>query len=141
MREVTKGLRRKVWSWTKILSLNIGYFVAILILSRIMNNLELLGKKVSFFGGHKQCFLGKNCTITWYIMRILLSENCKFAIAHKNNAFVAKIVNTHLTKIFMAIFAPDERLPSSATLILSDTLYPILSQYSPLLTTQPGLWP
>ena len=35
----------------------------------------------------------------------------------KNGAFVAKIVNTGLTKIFMAIFAPDERLPSSATLI------------------------
>ena len=34
----------------------------------------------------------------------------------KNYAFVAKIVNTRLTKIFMAIFAPDERLPSSATL-------------------------
>ena len=36
----------------------------------------------------------------------------------KNDAFVAKVVNTHLTKIFMAIFAPDERLPSSATLVL-----------------------
>ena len=35
----------------------------------------------------------------------------------KNDAFVAKIVNTHLTKNFMANFAPDERLPSSATLI------------------------
>ena len=35
----------------------------------------------------------------------------------KNNVFVAKIVNMRLTKIFMAIFAPDERLPSSATLI------------------------
>ena len=35
----------------------------------------------------------------------------------KNDAFVAKIVNTRLTKIFMAIFAPDERLPSSATLL------------------------
>ena len=34
----------------------------------------------------------------------------------KNDAFVAKIVNTRLTKILMAIFAPDERLPSSATL-------------------------
>jgi len=34
----------------------------------------------------------------------------------KNDAFVAKIVNTRLTKIFMAIFALDERLPSSATL-------------------------
>ena len=34
----------------------------------------------------------------------------------KNDAFDAKIVNTRLTKIFIAIFAPDERLPSSATL-------------------------
>ena len=33
-----------------------------------------------------------------------------------NDAFDAKIVNTRLTKIFMAIFAPDESLPSSATL-------------------------
>ena len=34
----------------------------------------------------------------------------------KNYAFVAKIVNTRLTKIFMAIFSPDKRLQSSATL-------------------------
>ena len=33
----------------------------------------------------------------------------------KNDAFDAKIVNTRLTNIFIAIFAPDERLPSSAT--------------------------
>ena len=31
----------------------------------------------------------------------------------KNDAFVTKIVNTRLTKIFVAIFAPDE---SSGTL-------------------------
>ena len=37
-------------------------------------------------------------------------------ITRKNDAFVAKIVKTCLTKIFIAIFAPDERLPSSATL-------------------------
>ena len=37
-------------------------------------------------------------------------------MTRKNDAFVAKIENTLLTKIFMAIFAPDERLPSSATL-------------------------
>ena len=35
----------------------------------------------------------------------------------KNDAFVAKIVNTHLTKGFMAIFAPAESLPSPATLM------------------------
>ena len=36
------------------------------------------------------------------------------------DAFNAKIVNTHLTKIFIAIFAPDKRLPSSATLGQTD---------------------
>ena len=34
----------------------------------------------------------------------------------KNDAFVAKIVNTRLTKGFMAIFAAAESLPSPATL-------------------------
>ena len=34
----------------------------------------------------------------------------------KNDAFVAKILNTRLTKGFMAIFAPAESLPSPATL-------------------------
>ena len=37
-------------------------------------------------------------------------------MTRKNDAFDAKIVNRRLTKIFIAIFAPDERLPSSATL-------------------------
>ena len=36
----------------------------------------------------------------------------------KNDAFDAKIVKTRLTKIFIASFAPDERLPSSATLFV-----------------------
>ena len=44
---------------------------------------------------------------------------CKFAITSKNNAFVAKIANTHLTKIFMATFALAEMLPTSATLMKS----------------------
>ena len=35
----------------------------------------------------------------------------------KNDAFVTKIVNRRLTKIFMTIFAPDERLPSFAILV------------------------
>ena len=38
----------------------------------------------------------------------------------KNDAFFAKIVNTRLTKSFMAIFAPAESLPSPATLGPSD---------------------
>ena len=42
--------------------------------------------------------------------------NSKIEITRKNDAFVAKIVNTRLTKDFMAIFAPAESLPSPATL-------------------------
>ena len=38
----------------------------------------------------------------------------------KNDAFVVKIVNTRLTKCFMAIFAPAESLPSPVTLVYPD---------------------
>ena len=41
---------------------------------------------------------------------------CKFASMCKNKAFVAKIVNTRLAKVFMVIFALAEMLPISATL-------------------------
>ena len=40
----------------------------------------------------------------------------------KNDAFVAKIVNTRLTKGFMAIFASAESLPSPATLCVGGIL-------------------
>ena len=40
----------------------------------------------------------------------------------KKDAFVAKILNTRLTKGFMAMFAPAESLPSPATLIYSNVL-------------------
>ena len=42
---------------------------------------------------------------------------CKFAITPKNDAFVAKIANTRLTKYFMPIFALAKRLPTSVTLL------------------------
>ena len=84
---------------------------------RFTHFFEIFGQKSAFLG-QKQCFLGKKCTITWYILHILLSKICKFKVRRKNDAFVARIVNTRLTKIFMAIFALDERLPSSATLEL-----------------------
>ena len=42
---------------------------------------------------------------------------CKFAITRKNNAFVAKIVNTRLTEVFMVFSALAEMLPTSATRI------------------------
>ena len=74
------------------------------------------GTKVFF--GSQTVFLGKRCTITWYTLHVILSLICKFAITRKNDAFVAKIVNTCLTKSFMASFALAERLPTSATLAL-----------------------
>ena len=45
----------------------------------------------------------------------LILQICDYA---QNDAFDAKIVNTRLKKIFIAIFSPDERLPSSATLLV-----------------------
>ena len=47
----------------------------------------------------------------------------QFAITRKNDAFVAKIVNTPLTKISMALFSPDERLPSPATLYNGEQVF------------------
>ena len=45
----------------------------------------------------------------------------------KNNAFVAKIVNTHLTKIFIAIFALAERVPTFATLVRGELKFHLLN--------------
>ena len=46
----------------------------------------------------------------------------------KNDAFDTKIVNTRLMKIFIAIFAPDERLPSPATLVIPDNCPNLVQQ-------------
>ena len=48
----------------------------------------------------------------------LILQICDYA---KNDAFDAKMVNMRLTKIFIAIFASDKRLPSSATLLVYKT--------------------
>ena len=114
--EGTKGLRRKVWTWRKILSPIIRYFVAILRFVAIYALFGNLRAKKSTCLGQKQCFLGKKCTITWHIVHIILIQICKFAISPKSDAFAAKIVKMRLTKLCMAIFALDERLPTSATL-------------------------
>ena len=110
---------RKVWTCT-ILSPNTLFCHDIKICRDLLTLGNLRAKKCSFLG-QKQCFLGKKCTITWYILHIILSEICIFAITRKNDAFVAKIVNTRLTKILMAIFALAERLPTSATLQVTTT--------------------
>ena len=86
-------------------------------LSRFTHFLEDFGQKSALLG-QKKCFLGKECTITWYILHIILNQICKFVITRKIDAFVAKLANKHLTKTFVAIFALAERLPTFATLYL-----------------------
>ena len=53
--------------------------------------------------GKKGTFLGKNCTITWYILHIVLNYIFKFVITCQNDAFVLKIANMRLTKNFVAV--------------------------------------
>ena len=69
----------------------------------------------------KEPFWVKN-SVSWARSELLHGIYCIFAITRKNDAFDAKIVNMRLTKIFIAIFVPDERLPSSATLVAGTCL-------------------
>ena len=66
---------RKVWTLTKISSPNTRYFVAILRFIAIYARfLEKLCARTRLIFGSKQCCLGKKCTITWYILRIVLNK-------------------------------------------------------------------
>ena len=78
---------------------------------------KLWAKKMLFRS--KTVSLGQEVHYYMVYITYFLSKICKYAITCKSDAFVAKIVNTRWTKIFMAIFAPDDRLPSSATLCRS----------------------
>ena len=117
MCEGTKGVCQKVLTRAKILSPSVGCFVAILRFVSIYAFFwKTLGKNSVFFGS-KTVFLGQE--VHYYMVYIayfteLIWQICDYA---QKRAFDAKIVNTRLTKIFIAIFAPDERLPSSATLV------------------------
>ena len=64
----------------------------------------------------KKEFLGNEVRYFMVIIAYSLNQICNIAIACKNDASVAKITNRRLTKIFVAIFALAERLPTSATL-------------------------
>ena len=63
--------------------------------------------------GSKTVFLGQE--VHYYMVYIAYFTALILQICD-HDAFDTKIVNTRLTKNFMAIFAPNERLPSSATL-------------------------
>lgn len=53
------------------------------------------------------------CTLNWI----------RFAIARKNDAFIAKIANTRLTKLVVGIVALAGRLPTSVTLLKINQKY------------------
>ena len=70
--------------------------------------------------GKKMPFWVKN-SISWkevhyYMVYIAYFTELNLQNYVQKRRICRKIVNTCLTTIFMAIFAPDERLPSSATL-------------------------
>ena len=77
---------------------------------------DLWAKKVPFWV--KTVLLGQEVHYYMVYIAYFTELNSKFEITRKNDAFVAKIVNTRLTKGFMAIFAPAESLPSPATLCI-----------------------
>ena len=106
MCEGTKGLRRKVWFSTKSLSPNICYFVAILKFVSIYTLYENLWAKKRAVWVKNSVVWAKKVTHIWYVLHIKQSLMCKFVITRKNNTFVAKIVNTLLTKVFMVILPP-----------------------------------
>ena len=77
------------------------------------------------------------------VLHAILSKISKFTITRRNDAFVAKIVNTRSTKIFKAIFALAERPPTSATLFQLDItrLVWLLALTFDHLFSQPGSVP
>ena len=74
-------------------------------------------RQIRCFFGSRTVFLGQE--VHYYMVYIAYFTELKLQICDysQKRRICREIVNTRLTKIFMAIFAPDERLPSSATLL------------------------
>ena len=84
LREAARGLRRRVWTPTKILSSNILYFVPICTLfGRLSAKKVFFGELETLSWVKKQCFLGNKCTFTRYILHITMNKICKFTITCK----------------------------------------------------------
>ena len=69
--------------------------------------------KIVLFWGQQQCFLGKKCIITYFILHIILNQIWKFEIARKNDAFVAKIASN---EYFYRRFCPRRKAANSCHL-------------------------
>ena len=63
-------------------------------------------------------FLGQEVHYYMVYIAYFTEQNLQICYYAQKQHIRCKIINTRLTKIFMAIFAPDERLPSSATLLV-----------------------
>ena len=86
--EGAEGLRRKVWTRTKILSLNIRYFVAILRFVAIYA--QIFGHTKYFFGS-KTVFVGQEmhyCMVYAYSTELSLQKCAKTTFFRKNSKYV-----------------------------------------------------
>ena len=128
LRGSTGGTRRKVWTRTKILSPNIGYFVANWDWSQFTHFLEIFGRKKCLFGS-KTVFLGQE--VHYYIVYIayftelnlqicdyaqkphIWRENCKYALdenfhcdfgsRRKAAKFCHPVTNYHYIQVWCAL--------------------------------------
>ena len=102
-------------------------------MSQFTHFLEIFGQKKCLFGS-KTVSLGQE--VHYYMVCIAYFTELILHISDYplNDAFDAKIVHTRLTKIFIAIFAPDEWLSSSAT--LSSSSIQQTTQWKVKFTTQ-----
>ena len=105
MREGTKGLRRKVWTRTKIY---LRYFVAILRFVAIHTLFEISGQKSAILGQEEHyymVYIAFYTELNWQICNY--AQKRRICRGNSKYAFYEH---------FMAIFALAERLPTPATL-------------------------
>ena len=105
--EGTKGLRRKVWTWTKILSPNICYIVVVLRFVAIYTIFgNLWAKKVIF--GSKTVFLGQEMHYYMIYIAYHTESNLQMLQLRAKDAFVAKKIYA-LDEFFYGHFCPRQK--------------------------------
>ena len=93
----------------------IRYFVAVLRFVAIYALFEDFRQEKCFFWGRKQCFFVQKVHYHMvYIAYLVKVANLRL---RSKTTYCLENCKYELNEIFLAIFAPDERLPSSATLL------------------------
>jgi len=116
LRESAEGLRRKVWTQTKIWSPNICYFVAVLRFVTICAVFwKTLGKKVLF--GVKTVFLAQEVHHYMGYIAYYTGQNLQICNYTQKQRIFRENSEYAPDENFRAIFALAERLPTSATLV------------------------